>query len=694
MPWSINIVRPDMPGLFLNMALRTFILGCSLLCLVVPAHAADGKAEGQSSGNTVLQHFGSKSTLNSNLSVPMTNASTDMKTIDGKTSFSAALGSPSTNQFLQVLIQPSGSGDLSKVIVAQDLDSDGSFDHTLDLGALGVPVSGICANGFISCQPGTWLGCQPYTWVSDSAGVLAVNPTEFSQLGGCYCINSSCGSSLVWSNSALVLKDLGGGAVAAIHAQDATVAITSVKTDVVTITYYGQLLKNTTTAKDKVTSLSTIPSTPQLQNYYSNWPQLSADASSVPMSNSGNPDSMYYKLMNSSVAQGSASTRNCSIVRNGVITTTPTATFTGSGSASVCTDHMLLFMMKQGNNEIDLKYVDAGKFGLSDLHHNCGDDPGGDGWHQLSSVNVPSSTANLQVNLTKARFDVSNMQGPTYIDLTDNLRYLCSTGGTASTSQFDSAVQASMSCPASGAQTVSFDWTYIFEYSTDSYQESVNNGCSVMESDTTCRVQDETVDGVMTVRNFNATGLLPLPTKQTFIGAGPPLEMFRPWWKKNRTYVCKNQTGFDLSAVKKRYNSVVTTAADTDTTLNFTDVRQDANGNWVTEPSSVTKISSDPLPECEPACKVRRPKTDTQVGTSGITTEVVSGKRYSNSSFDTLYKPCIDGGTTCSVDLDAGEYMIDNCKCVNEFGMAASTMQMLRLGGADSVCSSGTPVPP
>lgn len=662
-----------------------------LMTVYSPGHAATVSPQdaGTNAANQALGKFGSKEGVKQNIGTPLTNSSVQMKTIDGNTSFTAASGTPASNQFLQILIHPSGTGDLDQVIVSQDLDSNGLFDTTLDFAALGVPVSGVCANGLISCTPGTWDNCQSYKWDSETTGALKIVPTTQNQLGGCYCINSSCGSSLVWSNSSIVLKDLGAGAVAAIHAQDASTVISDVRTDVVTITYYGQLLKKSATAKNAVTSVATLPSLPQQQSYYTNWPQLNSDSSMVPLTQGGNSDSLYYKMMNSAATQGSSTIKNCSIIRNGVVTTTPTATYSGTGNSTVCTDHLLFFMMKQVSGGVELKYVDSGKFGLNDTHHECWDDPGGDGWHLLKSVNTPSTTAAVQVNMTKSLFNVTNMKGPV-INFGGPIN-LCTTGGTAATAQFDTAMQASMSCPASGAQTVSFDWAYIFEYSTDSYQESVNDSCSAL--DTTCTLQDETVDSVVTKRNFNLTGLNPLPISKTFTAAGPPMVITKPWWRKDRTYVCQNQQPFDLSAAKERYGTVVSTSTDTGSTLNYTDSLKDANGNWVHTPSSLTKPDIPASANCEKVCRVRKPKIDTQAGITNTGQSIVmSNDRDTSVSYVDMYKTCTNGGLVCPVET--GEVLQDDCLCTNQFGAAATVMQLLRLSGKDSICSSGTPVAP
>ncbi len=177
----------------LNLALVT-LLGSSTVSL-----ALDGKRAGQDAGRSALSRFGSGSAVNNNISLPMTNSAKLMQTVNGATTFAATLNAPSSAKFLELFIHPSGSGDLQQVIISQDLDADGAMDNVHTVPAL---VSGVCANGFISCDAGSWSNCRHFLWTSDAAGRVTEAPASITDLGGCYCINSSCGSNLVWVNSA------------------------------------------------------------------------------------------------------------------------------------------------------------------------------------------------------------------------------------------------------------------------------------------------------------------------------------------------------------------------------------------------------------------------------------------------------------------------------------------------------------
>jgi len=145
--------------------------------------AVDGKTAGQNAGQAALSRFGGKNAVNSNISLPMTNSSNLMQTVNGTTSFPATLSAPSSTKFLEVLIQPSGTGDLQQVIVSQDLNTDGVIDNVHTVPAL---VSGVCANGFISCDAGSWANRAYYTWTADANGRVTEVASSITDLGGCY----------------------------------------------------------------------------------------------------------------------------------------------------------------------------------------------------------------------------------------------------------------------------------------------------------------------------------------------------------------------------------------------------------------------------------------------------------------------------------------------------------------------------
>jgi hypothetical protein len=102
-----------------------------------------------------------------------------------------------------------------------------------------VPVSGICANGIISCQPGTWNQCLSFRWDIDGGKSLKLAQVDMPALSGCYCVNNSCGTNLVWNNLNSVLGDLGGGMVGALTTADPRIGVAQAQINGPVIDYVG-----------------------------------------------------------------------------------------------------------------------------------------------------------------------------------------------------------------------------------------------------------------------------------------------------------------------------------------------------------------------------------------------------------------------------------------------------------------------
>lgn len=648
----------------------------SLLALAAgtsSALAVDGTTSGQAAGNAALTKFGSKTKVNANISQPMTNSSTLMQTVDGSKSFQATLNAPSSNKFLELFIQPAGTGDLQQVVISQDNNADGTTDNVY---AVPVLVSAVCANGFISCTAGTWQNCTNYSWGTDASNNVSAIPASLTDLGGCYCINSSCGSNLVWQNSSIILKDLGGGIVNAIHQNNPALTISSVTNDLVSITYFGQITNNIPTATSSVTALASSPAVSSAADYYRNSTQLTAARDNISISQSSDPSSLYYMMSNSAAAQNSQGKMSaCTVDRVAGVTST-TKSYNDSGVTQACTEHYLdIRIHKVDDLTYKLEYLDSWPHGTAH-GGGCNDNPGGDGWHLLNTVALTTANPGSLGKLITATFAFTNVSGPG-----------CNTGSASVDgviNGFDTPATVSGACPGGGVQNPSIDWNYFFEFGVDEFSESVDNKCSALETDPDCKIKDETIDGVVTYQNFTATGLNQLPSCNSFTGSVGTNKVCRPWWRKKRTYVCGAVAPFDFSNIGTRFGKVETTVADNTSSLTFQDPRLGPTG-WMTANGSIG-ISKTLGADCELGCKTRVPKIDTQTTTGGNVTDL----RMPSQSFDIFYRTCVDG--ICPVE-DPAEQIMENCICLNNFPDTAVFVQTLRLAGKDMICSGGQKKP-
>ena len=283
-----------------------------MFCLLTNSVYADsepgmGSSAGSQAGNDIMSQVNTADKINNRLAQPLTSSETSMKTFgpaEQQQSFNAQLSAPSSESFLEVFAQPGSTGDLATVATKQDTDFDGIYDYAYNLSN----VSGVCANGVISCNPGTWEGCSYYTWIATEGKVLLSSVPEIKQLAGCNCINNSCGSNLVWNNLDTVLKDLGGAIVGAIQDYNPHYTVTSVSIDDATITYYGQETPETVSACSDSVYFS---GTKQPEQYYD------PVSGSLPvddevLSQAADSDSYYTQLSDALINQNNpSSTTKC-----------------------------------------------------------------------------------------------------------------------------------------------------------------------------------------------------------------------------------------------------------------------------------------------------------------------------------------------------------------------------------------------
>ncbi len=232
----------------------SIILTFLVFFIVFPVSAAEydqGYSAGTSSANSIMSEIGGSEKINSRIQVPMTSDTGSLTTFQstysdpndpGPQNFKVQLTSTSSDSFLEVSAQPAPTGDISTLTIRQDTDFNDSFDTVYTSPVI---ASGVCADGIISCNPGTWNNCRFYRWqVNPDSSVYLNEVDDITYLAGCYCVNASCGSNLVWNNMAYILKDLGGGIVGTIQTNTPDVLVTNVSTDTVSIKYYGQRSSN------------------------------------------------------------------------------------------------------------------------------------------------------------------------------------------------------------------------------------------------------------------------------------------------------------------------------------------------------------------------------------------------------------------------------------------------------------------
>ena len=643
-----------------------------------PAVLAAAKGSAAQSGAAASGQFGSQAVFTTNLSLPVTSP-TQMTTIDGSTSFNAQLSFPSSNRFLEVFVQPSATGDLSTLIAGEDLDMNGSIDYSFQLP---FPVSGVCANGIIGCTPGSWSNCNYYEWTATTEGKISLLGSSALKLGGCYCINTSCGSNLVWSNLSHVLKDLGGGMVGAIQKTNPSFTISDVAIDGTKIAYSGQDLSLPPGA-DGAPSLNP-PAPPAQMDYYQSPMSISGATQAATTGQAGDPQSLY-SLVTSFDPQRQqipcVDKRIVSLYKSNISEVIEPVG--GTGSIQYCgVDCINIILGKTDHNrwagnctiyEEDYRVLvkQPDLIESATLVKTIFDDymqvwvDGTKIWYG-PNANFPPETAGRCENSTDG-------QATPNLDVTPTFKR---------NGEVSSKIRVSVGGKGDGYALIRIK----LKLNECTVSESIQDGCSTLKSRPECRLQEEKVDGVSTIRNSNPTGLMILPSAKTIMETGcNDALLTRDWWQKEKVFLC-DTAGYDFADAKKRFGTVISSMQTTGEVTDYQDTIKSSTGDWSESPGSLTQMTPDSVSDCEMACKTRKGKIDTQTNLLGPSSQ----HQTNTQSYDIIYHTCNSNGL-CPVE--AGAEIVKDCQCLNEFSEAASVMQMLRLGSQDAICSDGVPKP-
>ncbi|MDE1917453.1 MAG: hypothetical protein KGJ57_12160 [Sphingomonadales bacterium] len=604
-------------------------------------------------------------------------------TIDNSKSFTPTLACQKTANLLEVLIQPNGTGDIGMVRISRDKDMNGSFDSVT---TLPVPVSGICANGVISCAPGSWNQCHSFRWDLDSAQNLKLTEVDMPQLSACYCVNNSCGTNLVFANLASVLKDLGGGMVGALTTADPRIGVAEAHINGPVIDYVGA----------QTTACTGNPAIGQTV-YRANPAAIQGDAFAL---SSTNP--VFQALSQSSAGSGKAQQlRACTITREVTLkqfTPEDIIARTSGGYATIVTppgSYPIGWDPFSGDPFVSDPYT-----GIDFLMGSPNDNTlygGGCGFFdfrmtlhveepdRIISATLPmfftDDWGQLRIDGTLVAYGPGAWTGPGYPP------GRCETGRTNYfwpnidlkpwLTKGDHEIWLHV---AVGDHGEAFAQVHAEVDTSCTTTEQLVDLCSGYGADPKCHLSEEQVDGVATFRAGVATGLKPLPQTRLFGNANCTLSLTRPFFERDRTYACAT----DSKGLPEPDLSRGAYIIDHSTETLLADRTKANDGSITTSTRAFSLPAQAPVAACEAVCKTRAPKTNSAATPGGV----VASQQNNPSSFDTFYHVC-DAANVCPAG--PGEEVVSACGCLDDFPEAVVMMQTVRLGGADMTCTSNRP---
>jgi len=575
---------------------------------------------------------GKSSELRKNFINPLLGGS-NLKTIDLSQEGQAQIACPSSKEFLTVMLKPKPTGDFDA-----DIYWDSNFDDRMDKSMTVTGISGVCTNGFIKCDLGTWQNCKDYTFEYNNGNLIA-KETYRIELSGCFCVNQSCGSNLLWNNLGYVVKLFGGAVAGAMQQADSRYAISEARIDGTAIYFYGQQTRDCNIANVQGTT-----GIKNLERYYKSPALISGDVQSEVLSQSSNTDSLYYSIQ-THMQNSTQEYKTCLITR----TVSPSIVTIYESCPHNPTQIIGGWDANGESKQCYYAYYGCRMLSAHDTSwETC--------YSRIVShgnlLNLLNSTIYLGTEYTAARIDSINVvsQGD----------YSGCFG--ADDDDYDLIIRVNATCSRETCVPNPF----------------VSNSCELFESDSSCVLWEEKIDGVQTVRNRVRTGLKPLIQCVEVCGATHCYDFLRV----ERTYLCTAQP-LDLSYAKQRLATVVPTSQYDGSNLTFTDIRYE-NGQWKTYPNQTIQIQRGQLGEnCEKACKVRINMKNTRVGTGAPVSQVRSGSISQDYAY--YYRACYNN----QCPIEEGEELVTPCQCMQDFGAASTVMQSLRMAGQDIICSSG-----
>ncbi|EBY3981283.1 conjugal transfer protein TraN [Salmonella enterica subsp. enterica serovar Enteritidis] len=603
----------------------------------------------------------------------------NMKTYDGKTAFDGKAVCKGSSEFMRMLVQPTTNGNLKLLNIMQDTDMNGSLDITT---SPGWDISVVCSNGFQTCSDANNAAtCTSWAWVADPKSYqLGRKNVAMTDLGGCYCINNSCGSNLAWNNLGQILNDLGGGASQALSRANPWFTLSQIKVDGVSASFVGGDTASCSIG-DSEGFFGTADGK-KILNYKDNYNAMKTDAES-----NKNTSSAYKSITTGSLNPNEQyDLKSCSVTRNVPLDEVKLneiiAFDGGEGTVQQCgTDCLQLVMGKIGNNYwdgyckyyeveskffvkkpdriksatlVEVQYDDWMQMWVSDKVVWNG--PHGN-WTDMGPV--PGSCQQNTSWKQNPNLDFKqylNKEGP----VTFKLRVEVYDGGEGYARV---NLKADLSCKEG--------------------KDYISNTCTAYEQDKECQLVEETVDGVKTFTGGINTGLIPLAQTQVLQGNFCSVPVKRDWFKKNRTYRCNKKTSFNFDNIieRKAYIDKTVTPGDyKDKMFNNGKVSYGAGELfWPDMPK---------VGDCINMCKTRKPKQTPDMAVSG---QVDKNNKTGVIKYDNFYYEC-DATNKCPAE--PGEEVIKACQCLNEFAEASAIMQVIRQAGQDMICSSGNPKKP
>lgn len=637
-----------------------------LVSLFVISLSAQSAQSVQDFGTSVRGYFANDKSGTINNPVTTTEGG---KTLDGATTYQGNVTCSGSNakSFLSTSFV-TGSGHDITVQIRLDKDLDGTKETSY---ATPFEVSGVCTNGIIKCDMGTFSNCYYYRWNFNGTN-FGLTQSLRSEMGGCFCVNSSCGSPSLVSPSS-ILETLGAGITGATASYNRNYVITKTANSGSMIEYWGQNATNCTQ-----TNGSSLPSF----NPTSDFSLAGVDSvTSSQLQDTNSPYSTFQGGVSNTSLQ--LAQNSCEIKNPVSLSETTIKTFTGylfewSRNLENKVSNPFFLPMTKGDiaSHINLFAQECRAWGCT-----------GSTWLTTYSYKTKFEVGYI-VNGSGGQVVNAYNESPIRIDTTF---HESDSGGYKPFSVWAKAV-----------------WEDIVTPQVSSIQ---SNTCTTYENNTTCQLKEEKICDEMgsncltTMTNFTPSSMTIQPfcrnvststygwvicqdkDQITYTNSGPvnttgTISATPAYPTVKRVYQCKYAMDNNTSDIQNAYGSVKT--VQNGSQFSFTAQQKNSDGSWNTTSNdgSINFQAPANAKYCEVVWKDSSTPTVYSDGTNKAQT--VAGA----ASVKTEIRQCSGADySVCPIDSSKGESTKHPCGSIDDFPEVLGSLQAVADAAKDMICS-------
>lgn len=671
--WSLKRTG-NLTACFKGIAAGLLTVTVAWFAMPVLASAEDARSIALDLGRQFQGMYGSNEQTRDNLLMPLLDPSKTMTSMDGMQQGGVSLTGSASVNFMSLGGVLGANNEIAYLTVNQDTDFDGTINSSFST----ANIAGICLNGIIRCPTEEYgSGCTYESWSTEEGSdkiQLAEVPSIMS-LAGCRCVTTWCAKGAATPSLPSSLSDIGAAIIAAITKASPGIVVTEIRNDMQgQLFYMGKPVGYQNNVPGYTTPLTTTPPTGYIEpggDPPSDFVGLTsyADYQSKAVSSQESQAGLNNGLLNILKQTDAAKRAN---LENAICTISRKIT-TKLGQDFDCLGQTNPSMLKIKNDEYRYWKVPIGEVGTGWSDENTPVCIGGVDWGY--SIDHHSWTSATPYICTGKPLPPATLYNTT-IDIPPGGKLL---GVWLDSWGFRHG---------GGDHLYDYQKYGYYEQCLRYWDELVETqidstiSCASLDENSLCTLTSEKKDDIFIWKDGRKLPFSSVPEScQTVTGTFSSYAICRPWWNVERTYSCKRESTFDLSAGLKRMQTASGSSVSSvngNLQISYGDASLGENGEWSTENKTLDIGKEQLYGEKDKVCKVRKIGVNTTIAVQGMPRDFLS----TISGSETSYRMC---EPDCMVGPD--EEIVTDCAEIETFNEAIAAFEVLKQAKDDIICS-------